>query len=112
MWWSPQEESLQQQAEAAWAAFPEAQPGLPDIAAEMEGVEEELEDLVGEPDGLDDINPPQVFNWHLPEGAPDPIEVPPLQNGFHHAHEGELLDAFEAALVGFGQPPAANGQPG
>ncbi len=56
--------------------------------------------------------PPQVFHWHLPEGAPDPIDVPPLQNGFHHAHEGELLDAFEAALAGFGQPPAANGQPG
>jgi hypothetical protein len=105
MWWSAEEEALQQQAEAAWAAFPAAQPGLPDIA------EDEVPDDPGAPDEAEDF--PQAFPWHVPEGAPelDPGGAPPLLNGFHGEPEGQLVDFFQAALAGIGQPPAANGHP-
>ncbi len=112
MWWSAEEEALQQQTEAAWGAFPAAQPGLPDIA------EDEAPDDPGalewEPVMLDEAEDfPQAFPWHVPEGAPDldPGGAPPLLNGFHGEQEGQLVDFFQAALAGIGQPPAANGHP-
>ncbi len=105
MWWSLQEEMLQQEAEIVWAVFPESQPGLPDIADNLG----EAEDNAGDLDGED---PLPAFPWHLPEGEPDPVNALPHQNGFHHGPEGGLLGAVQLALAGLGQPPAANGQPG
>jgi hypothetical protein len=101
MWWTAEEEALQQQAETAWAAFPASQPGLPDIA------EAEVPGDLGAPDGAEDLL--QAFPWHIPEGAPE--QDPPPPNGFHGGQEGQLVDFFQAALAGIGQPPAANGPP-
>jgi hypothetical protein len=58
MWWSPQEEALQQQAEAAWGVFPAAQPGLPDIAEDFVEVLDDLGDLEWEPVVLDEEEDP------------------------------------------------------
>ncbi len=60
---------------------------------------------------MEEDDPPQVFQWQLPEGAPEPAGVPPLLNGFHEDREDELVGALHAAFAGFGQPPAADGQP-
>jgi hypothetical protein len=109
MWWTPQELALQQQAEAVWKEFPEAQPGLPDIAV--------AEDLIGDPGGLEwepaalnegDELPP-AFLWHVPEDV-EPGGVPPF-NELQAGPEGQLLGAFQAAFDGIGPPPAADEPP-
>ncbi len=48
---------------------------------------------------MEEDDPPQVFQWQLPEGAPDPepAGVQPLLNGFHEDHEDELVGALHAA---------------
>ncbi len=110
MWWTPQELALQQQAEAAWEAFPAAQPGLPDIAEDLVEMVDDPGELEGEPAALDEgDDPPQAFPWHIPEDV-EPGGAPPL-NGFHADPEGQLLGVFQAALAGIGHPPAANGLP-
>jgi hypothetical protein len=114
MWWSPQEESLQQQAETAWGIFPGILAEPVDLAADLADPEaapdyqpEEAMEAVEEDD------PPPVFLWHVPEGAPDPHLAggPPLLNGFHDHDLDGLAEVMGAAWVPFGQPPAGDPQP-
>ena len=86
MYWTPEEEALQQQAEATGAVPPGAlQP----------------EDNIAE-DG------PPVFQWHVPQDMPEPepmdapplwIQQPPVMNGIHEDYEGDLVAVLEAAWV-------------
>jgi hypothetical protein len=120
MWWSPQEDALQKEAEAAWEMFPEAMPGLPDIAEELE---EAGEDPGGQPGGPADVDQddPPVFQWHLPEGAPEPEPAGGLLNGFHAADlipngfngnpGGLLAAAMGLAGVPFDVPQAEDEMP-
>ncbi len=83
MWWAPQEDALQKEAEATWEMFPEAMPGLPDIAEELEEAEENPGGQPEAPADVDQDDAP-VFQWHVPEGAPEPEPAEGL-NGFHAA---------------------------
>jgi hypothetical protein len=57
----------------------------------------------------EDDEPPVVFQWHVPEGAPDPN--PPLLNGFHHAEENALVAAMNAAWAAFNAATAEDAPP-
>jgi len=111
MWWAPQEEALQQEAEAAWAEFPAAMPGLPDIAVEMGDAEEEEEeeefgDQPFEAADAGEDAPPPIFQWHQPEGAPEPGPAAGLVNGFH------MADLLPNGLNGNPLPNGFNGNHG
>lgn len=120
MWWSLEEDALQKEAEAVWETFPEAVPGLPNIAEELEEAVEDPGGLPGGPADADQNDPP-VFHWHLPEGAPEPEPAGGLLNGFHPADlipnglngnpGGLLAVAMDLAGVPLNVPQAEDAMP-
>jgi hypothetical protein len=84
MWWTPEEEGLQQLAEAAGA--------IPFV------------DMV-EGDDIAEEDPPHAFLWHVPENVDGHPPVGPVaMNGVAMDYEGELLVLLNEVLAGFGQP--------
>jgi hypothetical protein len=109
MWWSLQEEQFQQMAESAWGIFPNALFVPPGLADNFEDLVAGPEDMGEEAGPVDEDVPPPIFQWHLPEGAPDPGPVGVLLNGFHE--EDLLPNGFHADPVpnGFHEDPVPNG---
>jgi hypothetical protein len=120
MWWTPQENGFQQLAEAAWGILPHAQlvpadpaNDLEDIGVGPEDAEEAFEppeDMEG--DSEEDL-PPPIFQWHIPEGAPDlvPANGPPYMNGFHHDINLDGLAVAMAAPWAVFDLPDGEGDP-
>jgi len=122
MWWTPQEEEMQQLAQAVWEIFPDTQPLLPgqadelaDLADLAEGLDEAAEDpaFPEDEEDADDEIPPPNFMWHLPEGAPDPEPAagPPFLNGFHQAVDMDGLAGIMAAPWAVFNLPAEEDNP-
>ena len=109
MWWTPEEEDLQHQAEHAWGALPgiiadpldladamvDLQVGLPEQIMDMEGaadldgdlavLEDGMAGLLAGPDEPDPGVDIPAFPWHVPEDMQLPVFEPelPMVNGFH-----------------------------
>jgi hypothetical protein len=83
MWWSQEEEDLQQQFTAAWGEADD--DDIADLAADPPDPPDEDVDLGGEAGAAVEGGPPAAFPWHIPEGAPLPVIDPdlPMVNGFH-----------------------------
>jgi hypothetical protein len=107
MWWSADEEDLQQQAQAAWGMFP--LEDIADPAGDMADLADDMADPMVNPADLEEDNGDiPAFQWHIPEGDPVPEARPPLVNGFHPGlpvlngfHGGDdLEDGFIVAMHG------------
>jgi hypothetical protein len=96
MWWTEEEEKLQQQAQAAWDLFPPddiADPAgdlanledLADPAGGLADLEDAMAGLMDEPAGPDNNRDALAFQWHVPEGMVLPVIGPeqPMMNGYH-----------------------------
>jgi hypothetical protein len=121
MWWSPEEEAMQQLAQAVWANFPHAQFPPPDQADELADLAADPEEVAEDPafpedeEDMDDEIPPPNFMWHLPEGAPDPEPDagPPYLNGFHQAVDMDgLAEVMAAPWAVFNLPNVEDNPPG
>ena len=109
MWWTPEEEDIQRQAEHCWGAFPgliadpldladamvDLPAGPPEQDMDIEGAADLAGDLAALEDGMagllagpeepgPDVGIPAI-PWHVPEDVPFPAFEPelPLVNGFH-----------------------------
>ena len=99
MWWTPQEEDLQRQAENAWGVFPNLLADPLDLAYDL--AEPDADDPPEETMAVEDDGPQPAFQWHVPEGAPD--LAPPLLNGFHPDPDMEALAARSRQCLSLGK---------
>ncbi len=96
MWWTEDEEKLQQQAQEAWDLFPPediADPAgdladLEDIAnpaGDLADLEDAMAGLMAEPARPNNNGDVLAFQWHVPEGMLLPVIAPelPMVNGYH-----------------------------
>jgi hypothetical protein len=90
MYWTPEEEQLQQLADDVLGVPHEKDLADPEDADPMD-------DDPGD-------GPPLAFAWHVPEDPPGfhPADLPPA-NGIPMGYEGELVAQLDGALAFFGE---------